>query len=107
MYWTLPGTWSMTVLSTPATTDGGGRKQDNQNVGGEYLWYSDILTGLHTRHKTQDVLPGAVTCCYWGVVTCSSTFYIHTAHIVALVSRVGGAQVSQTDHKEQTLRAGS
>ena len=74
----MPGTWSMTVLSTPATTDGGARKQDNQNVGGEYLWYSDILAGLHTRHKTQDVLPGAVTCCYWGVVTSSSTYTLHT-----------------------------
>ena len=96
MYWTLPGTWSMTVLSTPATADGGVRKQDNQNIGGEYLWCSDILTGLHT---TQDT--GRVTWCGDMLLLGSGhlQLYIHTAHIVALVSRVGGAQVSQTDHQ--------
>ena len=84
MYWTQPGTWSMTVLSTPATTDGGGRKQDNQNVGGEYLWYSDILTGLHT---TQDT--GRVTWCGDMLLLGSGhlQLYIHTAHIV--VHQVG------------------
>ena len=96
MYWTLPGTWSMTVLSTPATAYGGVRKQDNQNVGGEYLWYSDILTGLHT---TQDT--GRVTWCGDMLLLGSGhlQLYIHTAHIVALVTRVGGARVSQTDHQ--------
>ena len=97
MYWTQPGTWSMTVLSTTTTTDGGVRKQDNQNVGGEYLWwYSDILTGLHT---TQDT--GRVTWCGDMLLLGSGhlLLYIHTAHIVLLVTRVGGARVSQTDHQ--------